>query len=216
VEDPLAHSGVRGDQLHLVIPHKDAVSWVTPGSTFLGVDGIGQHLSQSSIALICSAVCCYISGRREQLSRPCVRRLTLSLRQVLLEPAEPLAMEDHSRGTLSQQGTETQFSWFCTIETTSAPRPETTKTERVAVPRPADGKRQRAARDSQNLGTLERQVEHIMLGDPSMRRYSAGLGGLVAHLLAGSLKRYILVLRGRVRLSCFAVMMWVRSASADS
>jgi hypothetical protein len=165
---------------------------------------------------MCSAACCSVSAGGEQLSQPSVRRLTLSLRQILLVPAESLAIEVHSRATLSQQGTETQLSWFCTVETTSAPRPETTKTERVAVPRPADGKRQRAARDSQNLGTLERQVEHIMLGDPSMRRYSAGLGGLVAHLLAGSLKRYILVLRGRVRLSCFAVMMWVRSASADS
>jgi hypothetical protein len=115
---------------------------------------------------------------------------------------------------LGKQGVEAQFGWFCTFETTPAPRPETTKTERVAVPRPADGKRQRTVRDSQNLGTLERRVEHTMPGDPSMRRYSAGLGGLVVHLLAGSLERYILVLRGRVRLSCFAVMMWVRSTSA--
>jgi hypothetical protein len=124
-------------------------------------------------------------------------------------------MEVHTGITLGQQRAETQFGWFCTIGTTSAPRPETTKTERVAVPRPADGKRQRTVRDSQNLGTLERQVEHAMPGDPSMRRYSAGLGGLVVHLLAGSLERYILVLRGRVRLSCFAVIMRVGSARAD-
>ena len=183
-------------------------------SQSLYVERTNQNRSVHNLIHVLGSLVLSESGG--QLSQPYVRRLTLFLRQVLLEPAESFAMEDHSRGTLSQQGTETQFSWFCTIETTSAPRPETTKTERVAVPRPADGKRRRAARDSQNLGTLERQVEHIMLGDPSMRRYSAELGGLVAHPLAGSLKRYILELRGRVRLSCFAVMMWVRSASADS
>jgi hypothetical protein len=51
------------------------------------------------------------------LSRPCVLRLTLSLSQVLLEGAEPLPMETHTCIILSQQGTETQLGWFCTIET---------------------------------------------------------------------------------------------------
>ena len=85
------------------------------------------------------------------MSRPCVSRPTLSLRQVLLDDAEPLPMETHTCITLSQQGAETQFGWFCTVETTSAPRPGTTKTERVAVPRPADRGRLRAVRIVQNL-----------------------------------------------------------------
>ncbi len=81
-----------------------------PGLNLLGLEGIGQHLSQSSIAFICFAVCCYIGSRQEQLSRPCALRLTLSLSQVLLDLAEPLAMETHTCIALGQQGAETQLS----------------------------------------------------------------------------------------------------------
>jgi hypothetical protein len=43
-------------------------------------------------------------------------------------------MEAHPGFTLSQQGTETQFGWFCTIGTTSARRPCTTKRPADLVP----------------------------------------------------------------------------------
>ena len=98
--------------------------------------------------------------------QPCVPRLTLSLRQALLEPAESLAIEDHSRVTLCQQGTETQLGWFCTVETTSAPRPGTTKTERVAVPSPADRGRGRAVRIGEGFtsGVLGFQLALLRFG----------------------------------------------------
>ena len=141
------------------MPHKVAGSWTIPGSNLLGVDGIGQHLSHSSIAFICSAVCCYIGGRREQLSRSCALRLRLSLSQALLEPAESLEMESHPRLTLSQQSTETQFGWFCTIETTSARRPGNTKTERVAVPHPAHRGRCRAVGVGEGVDTASQRAK---------------------------------------------------------
>jgi hypothetical protein len=69
------------------------------------------------------------------LWRPRGPRLTLSLRQILLDPADSLAMEDHSRVTLCQQGAETQFSWYCTIETTSATTAIAIRTTRSVVAR---------------------------------------------------------------------------------
>jgi hypothetical protein len=93
------------------------------------------------------------------LSQPYVRRLTLSPGQVLLELAEPLAMENHSRVTLCQQGTETQFSWFCTIETMSARRTENTKTERVVVPPPAHRGRCRAVDVGEGVDTASQRAK---------------------------------------------------------
>ena len=58
----------------------------------------------------------------EQLLQPRVRRTTPSLRQVVLDPAGILAIEDHSRVTLCQQSIETQLDSFCTIGTTSGGR----------------------------------------------------------------------------------------------
>ncbi len=92
------------------------------GKQPVGVDGISQHLSQPSIASICSAVCCYISGRGEQLSQPCVPTLMLSSRKVFLEPADAFPIEAHPCVTLCQQGMEAECGLFCTIETTCARR----------------------------------------------------------------------------------------------
>jgi hypothetical protein len=53
------------------------------------------------------------------------------------------------RTILSQQGTETQFGWFCTIETTSVRRPNCTKLS--DLPRPADRGRRRAVKIGKSL-----------------------------------------------------------------
>jgi hypothetical protein len=65
----------------------------------------------------------------EQLSQPRVPKTPLSLIQVLFGLVEPLPIEADPSVTLSQQGAETQFGWFCTIETTSARRPRDTAAE---------------------------------------------------------------------------------------
>ena len=93
------------------------------------------------------------------MSRSCALRLRLSLSQVLLEPADAFPMEAHTCVTLSHQGAETQFGWFCTIETMSARRTENTKTERVVVPPPAHRGRCRAVDVGEGVDTASQRAK---------------------------------------------------------
>ena len=90
-------------------------------ATLLGVDGMGKNLSAQHLVHLLGGL---LHGRwQERLSRPCTPRLTLSLRQVRLEPAEPLPMEEYLGIVLSQQARKRTWVCFCIFGTTSGAAP---------------------------------------------------------------------------------------------
>ena len=91
-------------------------------ATLLGVDSMGKNLSAQHLVHLLGGL--LLHGRwQERLSRPCIPRLTLSLRQVRLEPAELLPMEEYLGVVLSQQGAEAHLGLFCIFGTTSGAAP---------------------------------------------------------------------------------------------